>query len=86
MLMLFTEGFPDVFPVRRWNLNTLIRLIYLGFESAVSASGICVTHQGTIGDERDGRFDTMIENVNFGRSKIKSDQRCSEYDKGIQRL
>ena len=51
-----------------------------------SAIGICVTHQGTIGDERDGRFDTMIENVNFGRSKIKSDQRCSEYDKGIQRL
>ena len=22
LLMLFTESFPDVFPVRRWNLNT----------------------------------------------------------------
>ena len=71
--------------MRRIELEHIHQVLNLLFH-AFSAIGICVTHQGTIGDERDGRFDTMIENVNFGRSKIKSDQRCSEYDKGIQRL
>ena len=45
-------GFCHVFPIafrsedRTWTHST-------GFESAFSASGICVTHQGIIGDERD---------------------------------